>query len=686
MSKTENFKNEDKTQTKSILSINDFALDKCPKCKKTICNHTSVANFHTFLRADEDISIYSSDFTFKITNDNKFTSKDDDDYQSIYIKDSKKTRPISCNVVVIDRNKNEKNNRFIISRKSYNELILGKDYQEDSETEDTTTICSGTISSKNNIILFKSSNIAENGKYNLKTRFQESNEPCFESLFIFPDYLSNAYRKDIRVSYFNTQKNPLIKKLLNVEQQSNSKSKIKTEPFITSYHSISMILIIMLLYTINILQEYFILFDYFNTKKYYWCIFSLFSVIISQFFIIACIYLNNDSKEITKTFEVISNNMEQHNFITEPFNFKFIHDGHDFAFKKYSFFFSRFFILIFIPGLLPAIVYFQLMRYLLNFKKLSCLNHFKSEFSLSFYLLISSLFHSLPLAITNSCFLATKFSFVSFSFASEMLTLNPILTEKREALVILVSIFISITVGICLFTSYYHLMKHIYDTSRLIDAKIRQSYQQTFLFSCFTISFVHFCYKFCFITSRVVIIAILWYLISEKLFIILTIHLLIGYFLCNFKYQSVKTTASMKKCKFSPSQHFSCLVISLLSFTDTFVDIIDRFQYFFNIHLYYLIYFIQNVSVILIWFYKVMINMQQYQNVIYDKELYIVSKELKKDIFINDDWLSNSIQTIYSIIFLSVIICLLIVGTILRYILTNMSQKLFKRINEQNMV
>ena len=73
-------------------------------------------------------------------------------------------------------------------------------------------------------------------------------------------------------------------------------------------------------------------------------------------------------------------------------------------------------------------------------------------------------------------------------------------------------------------------------------------------------------------------------------------------------------------------------------------------------------------KIILIWFYKVMTNMQQFQNQTFNKEFYMVSKEFKKEIFINDDWLSNSVQTIYAIIFLSVIVCLLIIGTILRYI------------------
>ena len=482
---------------------------------------------------------------------------------------------------------------------------------------------------------------------------------------------------------------------LKLSNTSSSTNTGEQQPLVASYHSISMILIILLLYTINILQEFFILFDYFNTKKYYWCLFSVLFLTISQFFIIICIHLNNgDSKEITAAYEVISNN--RNNFIREPFNFNFIHNGYDFAYKKYTIILRKCFLmpLIFIPGVLTAIVYIEFIRYMINFKRLSYSNHFKSELSLSFYLLISSLFHSLPLAIINSCYLATKFSFVTFSFSMEMLTLNPVLTEKREALVVLVSIFISITVGICLFTSYYHLMKHIHDTNSIVITKIGQNCEKTkqrrFLFSCFTISFIHFCYKFCFITSRLVIIAVLWFLVNEKIFILLFIHLFIGYLLCNFKYHHSNSNNSLLNgkdlLKFKLKQHVSCFLISFLSLTDTFVDIIDRFQYFYNIHLYYLIYFFQNISIILIWFYKVMINMQQIQNQFFDQELYIVNKELKRELLVSDDWLSNSIQTIYAIIFFSLIICMLIVGTILRYILTNMSQKLFRRITAHNMV
>ena len=795
MSKTQNSNNKNEDQTKkSIISINDFSLDKCPKCKKTICNHTSVANFHTLLRGDEDISIYSSDFAFKFKNDK--LSNDFEDDLSIYIDDdeycSKRTtlvgrslqgannttRPISCNVVVIDRNsnngepvnnnnngKNSKSQRFIISRKSYNELIMGNEIFNDEELhhlndlsqtdEDNRTISSSTTNqtnkkkkNKKSLVMLKSSNILDNSTANIK-KIKNFDDPHFsriqsvKSLFIFPEYLTRSYKKDLKFSYFgnnspsaNQHRQQLICKLLNGEDhqsssrgssssRSNAESRessnyrslnINKRINESSYHSISMIFIIMLLYSINLLQELFILFDYFNTKKYYWCLFSVLFLSVAQFFIIICIHLNNSVKETMTTttmtittaststtssptgttettYEMIANSNNSSTssrydgiFEREPFNFDFIHDGYDFACKKYSIIIKRFYFIpfIFIPGVLPAIVYIQFTRYLFNFKRLTYLNHFKSELSLSFYLLISSLFHSLPLAIINSCHLATKFSFVTFSFSSEMLTLNPVLTEKREALVILVSIFISITVGVCLFTSYYHLMKHINDTNSVsMTRKLRENCekitQRTFLFSCFTISFIHFCYKFCFITSRLIIIGILWFLVNEKIFIILSIHILIGYLICNFKFHSVKKNMK-KKQKLRLRQHFSCFLISILSFTDSFVDIVGTFQQFCNIHLYYLIFFIQNVSVMLIWFYKVMMNMQQFQNQIFEKEYYVVSKELKKEMFINDDWLSNSIQTIYAIIFLSVVICLLIVGTILRYILTNMSKKMFRRV------
>ena len=347
MSKAEKSKSEDQIK-KSVISVNDFGLDKCPKCKKTVCNHTSVANFHALLRGDEDISIYSSDFAFKFRND-KFSEYDDD--LNIYIDDDEysrqsvlnnsvpyvtNVRPISCNVVVIDRNNNNNNNngesiknslsqRFYISRKSYNELIMGNGILNDesdsnnnsssstNSDEDNTTI--RTVTKNNNIVLLKSSNIeSKNGqssylKESLASNPHFSRMASVKSLFIFPDYLSKNYRKDVRFSYFNApnhynNNNQLICKLLNADDQdtsssSTSEKKYRTlklsntssstntgeqQPLVASYHSISMILIILLLYTINILQEFFILFDYFNTKKYYWCLFSVLFLTISQFF------------------------------------------------------------------------------------------------------------------------------------------------------------------------------------------------------------------------------------------------------------------------------------------------------------------------------------------------------------------------------------------------------------------
>lgn len=64
------------------------------------------------------------------------------------------------------------------------------------------------------------------------------------------------------------------------------------------------------------------------------------------------------------------------------------------------------------PGFLPICVYSQFLRTLFEYRKSSARNRFRHEFKLSIYLFLTALFFSMPIAVLNSCYLAsiTKWS------------------------------------------------------------------------------------------------------------------------------------------------------------------------------------------------------------------------------------------------------------------------------------
>lgn len=824
-SKTEDY------SRKSILSINEFGLDKCPKCKKNICNHTSIVNLKGLLKANEDFSIYSSNLTLKAQNtpsvgagfattsfgidelshedlniyleENESLFSIDDKYMSCtsnhsklrYSNQNKTSRPISCNIVVIDnKNNNENNNsnsnynstsiakrKLILSQKSYNELVLkdslsgafetSKSYLKKKrilQSQDELTSLNEDdykkFCKKQNILLMQSSSnrFDKRDLLNEKQHFSRIQSfKSFKSLIIsspppittsqgLPEYksflhdyskLKHFNSKNIsNIEHQNALVNNLSRKPLAIKKGSsnnnnNNKKHInnKLNVFSSSktYHSISIVMIIMLLYTINLLQEFFILFDYLNTQKYYWFITSLSIINILQFLIMFCIYLNNSddfgltsctctnttlssedsSSSASNSSSCCNDSNNSYNYLTtvknsknelHPFNFSFIHDGYTNAYKNYTFLFAcpLNIILVLIPGLLPIIVYKEFFKYLFQFKTLTCLSHFQKEFCLAFYLLISALFHSLPLTIINSCYLASTTSFASFTYITEMFTWNSLFTnEKRETLVFFISIFISTTVGVCLFTSYYQLMKYMNNDSNanetirnrnecLIKNNLSKS-ERKFFFSCFFIIFIRFCYKFCLLTTRLAIIAILWFLFNQSIFILLSMHIAIGYLICFFKYGKVQNFNQNEKefktntLKTLSVKHVSCLMISILSITDSFNDLIDEFSYFPNVHAYYIMYLIQNILVIIVWLWKTISVMQQNQKQLLDKELYVISREEKKEIFVNDNWLQHSVQSVYLVIFLSALFFLLIIGIILKYILTSMTRKFHHQNNRK---
>jgi hypothetical protein len=331
------------------------------------------------------------------------------------------------------------------------------------------------------------------------------------------------------------------------------------------YHSISIIFILIGLFSLNSLQESFLVFYYFNTEQFYWFIYSLISLfsgqcltlILSLLCEINMMNLKPKHKPLASTIISILSNDDQHNELYLLFRNPF----------------SKLFLLV--PGYLPICVYIQFFKHVFNYRKATGYSRFKLEFQLSLYLFFNALFHSLPLALINSCYLASIsksnsltwyytefFSIFSFSTAKSFsLLLDDNNLERRNQLVLLiVSIFISISIGICLFCTYFELMKQMNyltirssnsnaqtnesdkvnlfnrqeinqpelnsNESNLNEIENRRLEQSKFNLGLIEI-LVYFCYKFCLITSRLSIIAIFWYLFNEWLIVALLAHVII---------------------------------------------------------------------------------------------------------------------------------------------------------------
>ena len=415
------------------------------------------------------------------------------------------------------------------------------------------------------------------------------------------------------------------------------------------YHCMSIVFILIGLFTLNCIQEYFVMFYYFNTEQFYWLVYSVIGLFSGQTLTLIlsllteidllnsidklnnsnrknspgnAIYFpslslssssslppmsptkdkfivqNNNNKEkethdetlLTEqsgcgakkqsNSETLNENTDIKNTIKPGGNQHFHHLLAKASFNQelYLVFknpFSKLFLLI--PGYLPISVYIQFFKHVFNYRKSSGNSRFKLEFQLALYLFYNGIFHSLPLAIINSCYFASTTTTHSLSYYSDLLSIFSLASsssstaifvddlnlERRNQLVlILVSIFISISIGICLFTTYFELMKQMNYISLL---RMKSGIYQCSDLSPFSNSnstkylnysdhrgnklgerkedsvdsnkknlglieiLVYFCYKFCLISSRLSILAIFWYLFQGWLILAVIIHVTVSY-------------------------------------------------------------------------------------------------------------------------------------------------------------
>jgi len=192
-----------------------------------------------------------------------------------------------------------------------------------------------------------------------------------------------------------------------------------------------------------------------------------------------------------------------------------------------------------------------------------------------------------------------------------------VLEARNQLILFLVSIFISITVGICLFTAYFELMKNVNfltNPIRIYESASKPTNRLKLLtFSLGLIEIlIYFCYKFCLLTSRLVTIAFIWYLYQEWLLVIMGVHVLIVY-VASFAPRSRKAdrrlgvpAQSSKRSKIN--DHITMFVISLLSVVDLFMNQISEVYHMHRVVLYYALYFAQNIAATALWIYKTMLH------------------------------------------------------------------------------
>lgn len=421
-----------------------------------------------------------------------------------------------------------------------------------------------------------------------------------------------------RLSYFSTCSSCESNKTsIYSTNSSNSSNTATNNIYSAKYHTITVIFVLIGLFTINFLQESLLLFYYFNTEQFYWFIYSLIALFSGQTITLILSLLaeidlvNLSTPKLPRRQPLFINETSSSSNTNEPTS------SNNQLYSVYKNPFSKLCLLI--PGYLPISVYIQFFKHVLNYKKSPAHVKFKLEFQLSLYLFFNAMFFSLPLVIINSCYLASTTRLNSsswyytevFSLFSHYPTtsiaaylLNPTVSTKSQFILLLVSIFISISIGICLFITYYELMKQMSFFAQMLKSKMSSKPNDAMVSLGPVEILVYFCYRFCLITSRLAILGLFWYLFNEWLFLFVIVHILLGY-LCSFC--TVKEITSKSKL----NQHLTLFIICLLSFVDLFMNQLTELYHIRKIFFYYILYFVQNVSILTYWLVRTILGSRQ---------------------------------------------------------------------------
>lgn len=504
---------------------------------------------------------------------------------------------------------------------------------------------------------------------------------------------------------------------------STTQSHSHTTAHPSKYHSITIIFILIGLFSVNFIQEIFMMFYYFSTEQTTWFISSLIAIFCGQFItlvitLLADIDLMNLTPPVPSSsiLSSVSSNFGTASHTSfkkphkhrKPTNKSSIYKNQESAKELidhkcqdqsssipediYLIFQNPFskLCLLMLPGYLPISVYIKFLRHVFMYRKSPGHDRFKYEFQLSLHLFFNAIFYSLPLVLVNACYLASTttarslnwyyaefYSFFSvaasyFTPQSTVLFEDANLERRNQLVLLLVSIFMSISIGVCLFTTYYELMKQINYLS-VLTFRPSQIFTTSFEKSTKSVTttennnkllnlglveiLVYFCYKFCLITSRLAAIALFWYLFREWILVAILCHIFILYTvsLCTmnindlstpdnkhhdivldnnhvtsgcivnkhgFKVivnsaselsqasnESVLTTKLLGQKKFSRfKQHLILFITCLLSYVDLFMNQLSEIFYIKKIICFYGLYFVQNMVVLTYWLVTVVLS------------------------------------------------------------------------------
>lgn len=529
-----------------------ISLDVCPKCGKNVCSHTSIADIiHLPNSVSQDFSTYSSDsslirtiFDFNLLPQTNNNSK---------IKNIQQ-RPLSCQFVIIDNQTTDRllkeffDNKYqepwhsspklaLLDKKSY--LTSNKAFSNSILTSSrSSNVSSSDDTSTTMVLKQKQTSISEEDEEATTTITSTS----FETVLIGDNKTQSSLLQD----YYNDDNTNF----------NNSTSTIINENYI--YHSNSILFILLSLFIINLIQEIFILFYYFNTKQLIWLITSVIVVYCGHILISIHLVLQNDTR---------------HRLINKL-------------------------IFLIVPDFI--VVFYLFVKHVLFGPKQS-LKRYKSEFNLAFVLSLISTYHSLPILFINVSYVVTflRDNLTILLITEDTLHNENILEIRNQLVLFLVSIFISLTVGICLYLSYYELMKYINIISSQLSVQLKRVVT-TFSLGLLEI-LIFYCYKFCLILSRVLILIIFIQSFQLNIYfilILLSIIFIINYLIFNFKLSSTTTTTKISSLA-TPSR---LIIIVFSIFSDLFFT--SQYEDYLNLkrlYAYYFIYLCQNLTFLTYW-------------------------------------------------------------------------------------
>jgi hypothetical protein len=133
---------------------------------------------------------------------------------------------------------------------------------------------------------------------------------------------------------------------------------------------------------------------------------------------------------------------------------------------------------------------------------------------------------------------------------------------------------------------------------------------------------VYFCYKFCLIVSRVVVLALFWYLFREWLGLAVCLHVALLYTTAlltinmneNFLQQQKVPKEQQQTVVSSGSrlkQHLVLFITCVLGCVDLFMNQLSEVFYMKKIVGYYVVYFVQNMAVMTYWLTRTVVESRQ---------------------------------------------------------------------------